>query len=143
MTYARGLGLRRLVDVATLTGAMSVSLGNVRAGVFGNDQPLVNRVMRAGETSGEKMWQLPMDEEYKELNKSSVADLKNTGGRGAGAITAAHFIGEFAGDTPWVHLDIAGVSMSDKDSGPVVKGARGFPVRSLVQLAQDLARGRV
>ncbi len=142
VTYARSLGLRRLVDVATLTGAMSVSLGSVRAGVFGNDQPLVNRVMRAGEAAGEKMWQLPMDDEYKELNKSTVADLKNTGGRGAGAITAAHFIGEFAGDTPWVHLDIAGVSMADKDSGPDVKGARGFPVRSLVRLAQDLARNR-
>ena len=140
VTYARGLGLRRIVDVATLTGAMSVALGDVRAGIFGNDQGLIDRLIRAGEAAGEKLWQMPMDDEYKEQNRSTVADLKNTGGRAAGSITAAHFIGEFAGDTPWVHMDIAGMSMSDKDKGIVVKGAKGFPVRTLTRLALDLAQ---
>lgn len=140
ITYARQkLGLNRLVDIATLTGAMGVALGNVRAGVFSNNQALADQVISAGETTGERMWQMPLDEDYKEQNKSTVADIKNTGGRAAGSITAAHFVGEFAGDTPWVHVDIAGVYMADKDQGILVKGASGIPVRSLVKLAQNLA----
>ena len=142
ITYARQeLGLKRLVDIATLTGAMGIALGNVRAGVFSNNQALADQVIAAGEAAGERMWQMPLDEDYKEQNKSTVADLKNTGGRAAGSITAAHFVGEFAGDTPWVHLDIAGVYMVDKDQGVWVKGASGIPVRSLVKLAQNLAQG--
>ena len=137
--YARQQGLGRLVDIATLTGAVRTALGDVRMGVFSNNQELADRVLRAGEATGEKMWQFPMDEEYKEQYKSNVADIKNTGGSGAGAITAAHFIGEFAEGTPWVHLDIAGVFMSDKERGLLVKGATGMPVRSLVRLVQDLA----
>ena len=125
--------------VATLTGAVRVALGQVRMGLFTNDQPLADRVLRAGEATGEKMWQLPMDDEYKEQNRSDVADLKNTGGQAAGSITAALFVGEFAGETPWVHLDIAAVNMTDKERGPFVKGATGIPVRSLVRLAQELA----
>ena len=140
ITYARQeLGVRRIVDIATLTGAMGVALGNVRAGVFSNDQELADAVIEAGEQSGERMWQMPLDDDYKEQNKSSVADIKNTGGRGAGSITAAHFVGEFAEDTPWVHMDIAGVYMVDRDHGVWVKGASGIPVRSLVRLAQNLA----
>jgi leucyl aminopeptidase len=140
ITYARQeMGLERLVDIATLTGAMGVALGNVRAGVFSNNQQLADQVIAAGESAGERMWQMPLDEDYKEQNKSTVADLKNTGGRAAGSITAAHFIGAFANDTPWVHLDIAGVYMADKDQGIWVKGASGIPVRSLVKLAQNLA----
>jgi leucyl aminopeptidase len=120
---------------------MGIALGNVRAGVFSNNQALADQVIAAGEAAGERMWQMPLDEDYKEQNKSTVADLKNTGGRAAGSITAAHFVGEFAGDTPWVHLDIAGVYMVDKDQGVWVKGASGIPVRSLVKLAQNLAQG--
>ena len=139
LSYAKQTGLRRLVDVATLTGTIRTALGNVRMGAFGNDQALADRVLKAGEATGERMWQMPMDDEYKEQNRSNVADIKNTGGAGAGSITAAHFIGEFAGDTPWVHLDIAAVAMLDKEQGHLVKGATGNPVRSLVRLAQDLA----
>jgi leucyl aminopeptidase len=141
ITYARQeLGLKRLVDIATLTGAIGIALGNVRAGVFSNNQALADQVIAAGDACGERMWQMPLDDDYKEQNKSSIADIKNTGGRGAGSITAAHFVGEFAGDTPWVHLDIAGVYMADKDQGVWVKGASGIPVRSLVKLAQNLAK---
>ena len=93
----------------------------------------------ASAESGEKMWQLPMDQEYKAQNQSNVADIKNTGGAGAGSITAAHFIGEFAKDISWVHLDIAGMAMTDRERGLHVKGATGIPVRSLVKLALNLA----
>ncbi len=141
ITYARQeLGVKRIVDIATLTGAMGIALGNVRAGVFSNNQELVDAVIAAGEESGERMWQMPLDDDYKEQNKSDVADIKNTGGRPAGSITAAHFVGEFAEDTPWVHMDIAGVYMVNRDHGVWVKGASGIPVRSLVRLAQNLAR---
>ncbi len=141
ITYARQeLGVKRIVDIATLTGAMGVALGSVRAGVFSNNQELVEAVIEAGDQSGERMWQMPLDDDYKEQNKSDVADIKNTGGRPAGSITAAHFVGEFAEDTPWVHMDIAGVYMVSRDHGAWVKGASGIPVRSLVRLAQNLAR---
>lgn len=141
ITYARQeLGVKRIVDIATLTGAMGIALGNVRAGVFSNNQELADAVIAAGDESGERMWQMPLDDDYKEQNKSDVADIKNTGGRPAGSITAAHFVGEFAEDTPWVHMDIAGVYMVSRDHGVWVKGASGIPVRSLVRLTQNLAR---
>jgi leucyl aminopeptidase len=139
--YARKLGLRRLVDVATLTGAITIALGDVRMGAFGNNQEWTDMVLRAGQAAGEPMWPFPLDDEYKEQNKSKVADIKNTGGRPAGSITGALFIGEFAEDTPWVHLDIAGVNMRDKERGYLPAGATGIAVRSLVGLALDLARG--
>jgi len=138
--YAHQQGIRRLVDVATLTGAIVTSLGNVRAGIFGNNQKLIDAVIAAGEETGERMWQFPMDDEYKELNKSAVADLKNTGGRTAGSITAAQFLAEFATESEWAHLDIAGVFRKDKDSGEFVKGATGIPVRCLINLAIALAK---
>ncbi|GAG17067.1 unnamed protein product, partial [marine sediment metagenome] len=137
--YARRQGAKCIVDVATLTGAMRVALGTVCSGAFTNNQELVDKVIAAGMEAGEKIWQMPMYEEYKEQNKSEVADIKNTGGRSAGAVTAAQFIGEFAGDTPWVHLDIAGTSMSDKERNYLVKGASGVPVRTLVNFALSLA----
>ena len=140
ITYAKQeLGVKRIVDIATLTGAMGIALGNVRAGVFSNNQELADAVIEAGAQSGERMWQMPLDDDYKEQNKSDVADIKNTGGRPAGSITAAHFVGAFAEDTPWVHMDIAGVYMVNRDNGVWVKGASGIPVRSLVRLAQNLA----
>jgi len=138
--YARKQGAKRIVDVATLTGAMRVALGNICSGAFTNDQEIVNGVIAAGAEAGEKIWQMPMYEEYKEQNKSDVADIKNTGGRPAGAVTAAQFVGEFAGDTPWVHLDIAGTSMSDKERTYLVKGATGVPVRTLVNFVLSIGK---
>ena len=137
--YARQHGQRRIIDVATLTGAAVVALGNTTSAVMGNDQALIDRAIKAGESTGEKMWQLPMFEEYRELIKSNIADVKNTGGRPAGSITGAFFIAEFVEDVPWVHLDIAGTSRTSKDSGHMVTGATGVPVRTLVNLVLDLA----
>ena len=115
-------------------------LGNICTGAFGNNQDLVNKVVAAGEQAGEHIWQMPMFEEYKEQNKSDVADIKNSGGRPAGSITAAQFLAEFAGDTPWVHLDIAGTSDTDKERGYQVKGATGVPVRTLINLVLAIAK---
>ncbi|MBI4216069.1 MAG: leucyl aminopeptidase [Chloroflexi bacterium] len=129
-----------VVDAATLTGACQVALGNICSGAFTNNQSLVDKVLRAGQETGERAWQLPMFTEYKEQNKSDVADIKNTGGRYAGAITAAQFLAEFAQDTPWVHLDIAGTARAEKDSGATVKGATGVPVLTFVNLALALAQ---
>ena len=139
LSYARLIGLHRLVDVATLTGAMRGTLGTVGTGVFGTDQELVDRLIKAGQTAGEKMWQLPLWQEFKEQNRSEVADVKNTGGSAAGSATAAWFLAEFAEDTPWVHLDIAGTARSDTEKGTTVKGATGVPVRTLVTLVLDMA----
>lgn len=139
LSYANKQGFSPLVDVATLTGACIVALGNVCTGVLGNSRELVEKITRAGEEAGEKIWQLPLYDEYKEQNKSEVADIKNTGGRYAGAITAAQFLAEFSGSTPWVHLDIAGTSYLDKERGPFVKGGTGVAVRTLVNLALMLA----
>lgn len=122
------------MDVATLTGACQIALGDFCTGAFGNNQELVDRVIKAGEEAGECIWQMPMYEEYKELNKSDVADIKNSGGRWGGAITGAQFLAEFGGETPWVHLDIAGTSRAEKDRTYLVKGATGVAVRTLVNL---------
>ncbi|MEE9249392.1 MAG: leucyl aminopeptidase [Dehalococcoidia bacterium] len=132
LSYGRKLGLSSMVDVATLTGAIVIALGHVTSGAFGNDQALVDRVIEAGKAAGEKIWQMPMFDEYKEQNKSDVADMKNTGGRPAGSITAAQFLAEFSEDTPWVHLDIAGTFMAEKNKGYITKGATGVPVRTLI-----------
>ncbi len=139
MAYARKLGLSRLVDVATLTGAVVVALGNSYTGVFGNDQGLVDQVVAAGRRQGELMWQLPLHDGYREGYKSDVADIQNTGGRGAGSIVGAQIIGEFADGASWVHLDIAGVSRTTSGRGYSPKGATGTPVRTLVALAEELA----
>lgn len=133
------LGARQLVDVATLTGSMRIALGNLYSGAFGYDQGLMDRVIAAGKEAGESIWQMPMPEEYKEQLKSEVADMKNVGSRYGGSITAAQFLAEFVGDTPWVHLDIAGTELSDKDKGYYTKGATGRPVRTLVNLVLSLA----
>ena len=132
-------GTKRVVDIATLTGAMVVALGHVTTGVFGKTQSLVDEVLKASKTVGEKMWQLPIFDEYKEQNRSDWADVKNTGGRPAGSITAALFIGEFTDGADWAHLDIAGTNMASKAKGHIVKGATGVPVLSLVQLVENLA----
>jgi len=109
--YARELGATHLIDAATLTGACVVALGMVNAGVFANDDDFYNRFNQSLAKSGEKMWRLPADDDYRELIKSDIADIRNTGGgRWAGATAAAMFLKEFVDDTPWLHLDIAGVA---------------------------------
>lgn len=138
--YAKKQGARKIIDVATLTGACEVALGNVTTGAFTNNQELLDKVVTAGKEVGDKIWQLPMFEEYKELNKSDVADLKNSGGRKGGAITAALFLEEFAGQTPWVHLDIAGTVLLDNARGYYNKGATGVPTRTLIELVLSLAK---
>jgi len=139
LTYAKQQGATVLIDAATLTGAVTVALGNITTGVFGWNKDWVNRVLAAAAVAGERMWELPVDDEYRELYKSSIADLANTGGRYAGAITGAMFIGEFAGDTPWVHLDIAGTRWSNDEKPYLAKGPTGHPVRTLVQLLMSLS----
>ena len=137
--YARQLGATHLIDAATLTGACVVALGGVNAGVFTNDEDYFNRFAGALKKSGEKMWRLPIDEEYKEQIKSPIADIKNTGGRWGGAISAAMFLKEFVEDTPWIHLDIAGVAWQEESVPWIAKGPSGIAVRSLVELVQSFA----
>lgn len=140
LSYTKKLGAKSIVDVATLTGACIVALGNVCSGAFSNNQELVDKVIAAGAEAGDLIWQMPMYDQYKEQNRSDVADIKNIGGRYAGATTAAQFLAEFVGDTPWVHLDIAGTSLSEKERAYFVKGATGIPTRTLINLALSIAR---
>jgi len=125
-----------IVDLATLTGACVVALGQTTVGVFGPDGPAVDRVLEAARVAGEDAWRLPMTESVKETLESEVADMKNTGDRWGGAIAAAHFLKEFVGDAPWAHLDIAGPSSSKKERGYVPKGGTGVGVRTLVELVR-------
>lgn len=143
LSYAVRQGLSPLVDLATLTGACRIALGTGYSGVFTNNQELMDKVLEAADKAGEKLWQMPMPEEYKEQNKSEIADIKNTGDRYGGAITAALFLSEFVDNTPWIHLDIAGTASSGKESGYTVKGATGVGVRTLVELALSLAKQEV
>jgi leucyl aminopeptidase len=139
--YARELGATHLIDAATLTGACVVALGMINAGVFANDDDFYNRFNQSLDKSGEKMWRLPADDDYRELIKSDIADIKNTGsGRWAGATSAAMFLKEFVGDTPWLHLDIAGVAWMEDAKPWIAKGPSGVAVRSLVEFAQDMAK---
>ena len=142
LSYAQKLGLSSLIDLATLTGACRVALGTLYSGVFSNDQDLADKVLKAAKGTGEKMWQMPISEEYKEQIKSEIADVKNIGNRYGGAITAALFLAEFAANTPWVHIDIAGTASSTKESGYTVKGATGVGVRTLVELALSEAKSQ-
>jgi leucyl aminopeptidase len=140
LSYAVKLKLSPLIDIATLTGACQVALGGICSGIFTNNQIWLNRVVKAGDECGERLWQLPMYEEYKEQNKSDVADIKNSGGRYGGAITAAQFLAEFVSDRPWAHIDIAGTDRRDSDKGYMVKGASGVAVRTLINLALQMAK---
>lgn len=139
LSYACKQGVSSVVDLATLTGACVVALGNLYSGAFSNNKELLDQIVKAGEASGEKHWPMPLVDEYKEQIKSDYADIKNIGGRYGGAITAALFLSEFTEDTPWLHLDIAGPVRSDKDKGYLVKGATGVGVRTLVNLAMEKA----
>ncbi len=126
-----------VIDLATLTGAVILGLGHHRTGILGNNQILLNRVLKAGEKCGEPLWQLPLDKEYTEQIDSDVADIKNTGGRPAGTITAAAYLQKFVGDTPWVHLDIAGTAWDFTKKSYIPKGPSGTGVRTLVELVRD------
>lgn len=137
LTYARSLGCSPLIDVATLTGAIVIALGHEHTGAFSNHQPTVDRLLAAARETGEKIWQMPTDDEYKEQLESDVADMKNTGSRAGGAITGALFIGAFAEGTPWVHLDIAGSSRGGGVERPYLpKFGSGVMVRTLAELAE-------
>jgi leucyl aminopeptidase len=127
-------GADAIVDIATLTGAVMGALGRKIAGVLGNDQPWVDEILAAAERTSERAWQLPLVEDYRKLLDSNVADLKNVGGPYGGAIVAALFLREFVGDTPWAHLDIAGVMDSEADEGIYTKGATAYGVRLLADL---------
>ncbi len=132
LVYAEKLEVDAIVDLATLTGACVVALGNDIAGLWSNDETLAQEMKTAAELAGEKFWQLPMEEKYFEGLKSQIADMKNTGPRAGGSITAALFLKQFIKDTPWMHLDVAGPVWTDSASGVNNKGATGFPVRTLV-----------
>jgi len=140
ITYAKQLGATHLVDAATLTGAIVVALANVNVGVFGSaDQSWTDKLLASSRATGEKMWQLPMDDEYREFIKGSFADMQNIGsGKGGGSITGAWFIREFAGDTPWIHLDIAGTAWNDDVKPWLAKGPTGVALRTLVHLVSSL-----
>ena len=132
--YARQLGATHLIDAATLTGAVSIALGQVNAGVFSNDDPAYEKFSRALETSGEKFWRLPLDDEYFDQIQSAIADIRNTGlTRYGGATNAAMFLREFVDETPWVHLDIAATAWLDTDKPWIAKGPTGIAVRSIIE----------
>jgi len=139
LSYAVKEGLSPIVDLATLTGAIVIALGNVTSGVFSNDEQLANEIVAAGRIAGEKFWAMPMDEEYGESIKSDIADVKQTGGRAAGSIVAAKILEHFVGDAKWAHLDIAGTSYVDSKKPYQEKGATGVGVRTLAELARKLS----
>jgi leucyl aminopeptidase len=138
ITYAKQLGVTHIVDAATLTGAIVVALANINVGVFGSDRAWTDKLLASAKATGEKMWELPMDDEYREFIKGSFADIQNIGsGKGGGSITGAWFIREFAGDTPWIHLDIAGTAWNDDAKPWLAKGPTGVALRTLVHLVQS------
>jgi leucyl aminopeptidase len=136
--YAKQLGATHLIDAATLTGAIVVALANINAGVFGSDQAFTDKLLASSKAAGEKMWQMPIDDDYREFIKGSFADIQNIGsGKGGGAITGAMFIKEFTGDSPWIHLDIAGVAWNDDAKPWLAKGPTGTALRTLVHLVMS------
>ena len=140
VAYAQKLGAKRIVDAATLTGAVITALGHHNSAVLGGPQEWIDQVMTSARIAGDRVWQLPMDEEYGEQLKSPIADISNVGGRDGGVITGAYFIKNFVeDDVSWAHLDIAGTAWTERDSPYLAKGATGVPTRNFVQLALDLA----
>ena len=142
IAYAKKLGATRIVDMATLTGAVSIALGDVNTAVLGTDQELINEVISAGAEVGEKFWQLPLDAEYSKQIKSDIADIKNVGGRKAGTITAAAFLKEFAEGVAWAHLDIAGTAWGDDAKPYRSKGPTGVAVRTLLRMVERESASR-
>jgi leucyl aminopeptidase len=140
LCYAQTLGATHIVDIATLTGACLIALGHVASALYGTDPRLVSLVRDCGEDAGERHWPMPLFPEYRELIRSDIADLKNSGGRLAGSVSAAWFLREFAGDTPWAHLDIAGSASYEKNRPWAPAGPTGTGVGTFVRLAQRLAK---
>jgi leucyl aminopeptidase len=140
--YAKKLGAKRIIDMATLTGAVSIALGDVNTAVLGTDQKLIDEVIASGKEVGEKFWQLPLDKEYTKQIKSDIADIKNVGGRKAGTITAAAFLKEFADGVSWAHLDIAGTAWGDDVKPYRAKGPTGIAVRTLVRFIDRAAHAQ-
>jgi leucyl aminopeptidase len=136
IAYAKKLGATRIIDMATLTGAVSIALGDVNTAVLGTDQELINEIIAAGHEVGEKFWQLPLDKEYSKQIKSDIADIKNVGGRRAGTITAAAFLKEFADGVSWAHLDIAGTAWADDAKPHRSKGPTGIALRTLLKIVE-------
>ncbi|MQG09518.1 MAG: leucyl aminopeptidase [SAR202 cluster bacterium] len=136
--YAKDKGASKILDIATLTGAARIAMGDGVSPIFGNDENLINSVINAGSVTGEMIWQLPLDNVTKKQNFSMVADIKNTGGRGGGSTTAAHFISRFAEGVSWAHIDIAATSMLDSDRDWYVAGATGVPTRTLIEFCINL-----
>jgi len=133
--YAKQLGATHLIDAATLTGAVVVALAGINVGVFGSDQAFTDKLLASAKVAGEKMWQLPMDDDYREFIKGTVADIQNiSSGKGGGATIGAMFIKEFTGDSPWIHLDIAGTAWNDDAKPWLAKGPTGVALRTLVHL---------
>ncbi len=133
LTYARQLGATHLIDAATLTGAIGVALGMINAGAFSNNDTTFEKFQAALATSGEKFWRMPLGDEYADMIKSDIGDIKNTGGRYGGASTAAEFLHTFSEDTPWIHLDIAGLAWNDENKPFLAKGPTGVAVRSILE----------
>lgn len=140
LSYAAKYKPQAIIDIATLTGACVVALGDDVVGMLGTDEKIKSDIKKASEITGELVWELPLWDLYSELIKSDIADYKNTGGRVAGAITAAAFLSKFVGDTPWVHLDIAGPAWTSKDKAYIPKGAAGVTVRLLIEFLQNRLR---
>lgn len=141
LAYARQLGATHLIDAATLTGACVVALGTVNGGSFSNDDETYRHFTDALQISGERFWRLPVEEDYREAIKSNIADIMNTGGsRWGGAISAAMFLKEFVDDTPWIHLDIAGVAWTEEQKPWMAKGASGCPVRTVTEWVRSYSR---
>src|SRR5271154_6329493 len=137
--YARKLGATHLIDAATLTGAIGVALANVHVGAFGTPREYLDQFLESAKATGEKMWPMPIDDEYREMIKSDIADIRNTGsGKGGGASTGAWFIKEFADDTPWIHLDIASTCWVEEGRAWLAKGPTGVAIRSIVDFAMKL-----
>src|SRR6476620_2410309 len=142
LAYARELKPTYMIDHATLTGACTVALGGFRAGLFANDDQLLELYKQAADVTGEQFWALPLDEDLRDELKSSIADLKHTGSRLGGAITAGLFLREFVGDCRWAHLDIAGPAFLEKTQGTMPKGGTGFGVLTALQFLRGLPKRR-
>jgi leucyl aminopeptidase len=141
LSWARRYHPACAIDIATLTGAVVVALGNTAAGVMGSDDALVEEVRQAGELAGERVWPLPLWDEYRDLMKSDIADVKNAGGRPAGSISAGWFLREFVDGFPWAHLDIAGTAYTDREDPTRVKGPTGIGVRLFSEFVLHRAGG--
>ncbi len=142
LAYACRYKPSALVDIATLTGACRIALGQEASGMLGTNEALKQKIREAGEKTGERVWELPLWEGYHDLIKSDIADMKNTGGRDGGTITAAALLSKFVQQYPWVHLDIAATAWTDKERPYTPKGATGIGMRLLVQFLREEAAGR-